>query len=182
MKQPGKKDIDQSPDLSQIVEVVDDSDRPVALITLGEAHRQLLPHRSVLVLVYDLDNRIYLRKRSSAKKIYPGRWDISAGGHVLAGESRFEAAQRELWDILGIQSERLRPVADIPSGPGTGNEFVSVYSVGRTAAPPRPNPVETQGGFFYSMDEFDCLVKEFRELLTPELVLLWGNNIPFPHP
>jgi len=60
------------------------------------------PHQAVHVLVQDNQGRFLLQKRSSGKKISPGLWDTSVGGHVGAGESQEEAVLRELEEELGI--------------------------------------------------------------------------------
>jgi isopentenyldiphosphate isomerase len=44
-----------------------------------------------------------LQKRSSRKRIQPGKWDSSVGGHVDPGESYEQAAERELAEELGVQ-------------------------------------------------------------------------------
>ena len=44
-----------------------------------------------------------LQKRSSKKKLWPNMWDITAGGHVLAGEFGFEAIIRECKEEIGIE-------------------------------------------------------------------------------
>uniref|UniRef100_A0A7S1ZC58 Nudix hydrolase domain-containing protein n=1 Tax=Trieres chinensis TaxID=1514140 RepID=A0A7S1ZC58_TRICV len=61
-------------------------------------------HRSAHVWLVDPVRRLVaLQKRSDQKDTFPGRWDISAAGHVEAGvgDSR-ETAERELAEELGI--------------------------------------------------------------------------------
>ncbi|MCI8284902.1 MAG: NUDIX domain-containing protein [Firmicutes bacterium] len=48
------------------------------------------------------DIRIYLQRRSFEKKSNPGRYDISAGGHVEAGESVENAMLREIREETGL--------------------------------------------------------------------------------
>ena len=164
----------------QNIEVVDSRNRPLMEMPIDEAHRQMLPHRSVAVLVHDEENRLYLQQRSADKTFYPGRWDVSASGHVLVGESTKEAALRVLFDELRIRADRLRHIREIPASPATGFEYVSVYSAGRSASRPAPNREEIEGGYFYSREELACLISEFRELLTPGLISLWERGLPFP--
>ncbi len=45
-----------------------------------------------------------LQKRSARKDSYPGCYDISAAGHVTAGEDVLESAKRELQEELGIMA------------------------------------------------------------------------------
>lgn len=48
---------------------------------------------------------VLLQKRGSQKDSYPGCWDISAAGHVQAGDDYLDSALRELFEELGIQAE-----------------------------------------------------------------------------
>ncbi|MGE4292576.1 MAG: NUDIX domain-containing protein [Desulfovibrio sp.] len=162
------------------VEVMDVRNRPLMVMPLPDVHRQLLPHRAVTVLVYDQENKLYLQKRSHAKSIFPGRWDVSSSGHVLPRESAKEAALRELRFELGIEAEKLRFVQQLPASPGTGFEFTTVFALGRHHQEVEPNADEVEEGYFYSAEEIHYLVREFRELLTPGLVHLWEVGLPFP--
>ena len=55
---------------------------------------------------------LLLQKRSMEKDSNPGRYDISAAGHIAAGEERIAAALRELQEELGIAASEsdLEPV------------------------------------------------------------------------
>jgi len=65
-------------------------------------HAQGLWHRAVVVFLLNSKNQVLLQKRSLTKRIWPGQWDVSSGGHVLAGELGFEAALRECREELGV--------------------------------------------------------------------------------
>lgn len=76
---------------------------PTAGVSRGACHAgTFTPHLAVHVIVERPDGRIVLQKRSPRKQVQPGKWDTSAGGHVLAGEDVFGAALRELQEELGI--------------------------------------------------------------------------------
>ena len=175
-----RQDQDEAKDQAQ-VEVMDLRNRPLASLPLGEVHRQRLPHRTVLVLLFNQDNQLYLQKRSRSKRIYPGRWDVSARVHVLSGESTLDAAMRGLRDELGMRLERLKLVRQIPPGPEAGPGWTSVYSTGRVPQAPKPAPEEVEDGYYYGGDELTCLVREFRELMTPGLLHLVELGLPFPN-
>lgn len=72
----------------------------------GVAHRDGSPHGTSHIWVVRKNGRgghdILLQKRSASKDSYPGYYDISAAGHVPAGESYLESAVRELQEELGI--------------------------------------------------------------------------------
>lgn len=166
--------------LPESVEVVDVRNRPLLIMPLADVHSQLLLHRSVVCLVYDQQEKLYLQKRSANKNAFSGRWDVSTSGHILPGESAKEATLRELRTELAIEADRLRFVQHLPAKPGTGFEFTTIYALDRFQQIPTPNPREVEEGFFYSAEEILYLVREFRELLTPGLVHLWELGLLFP--
>jgi 8-oxo-dGTP pyrophosphatase MutT (NUDIX family) len=63
---------------------------------------EVLLHRSVGIHVWSRDGRILVHRRSDAKDLHPGWWDVGAGGVVSAGESYDGAAERELAEELGL--------------------------------------------------------------------------------
>ena len=71
-------------------------------------------HRTVHIWVINRDDqgriRILLQKRSRDKDAYPGCYDISAAGHIHAGDDFLPSALRELEEELGIKAreEELR--------------------------------------------------------------------------
>lgn len=69
----------------------------------GELHRTV--HIWVVNKKADGSVEVLLQKRSQAKDAYPGCYDVSAAGHMLAGEEFEAAASRELFEELGIDAQ-----------------------------------------------------------------------------
>ena len=75
---------------------------------VGKAPRTLchgnpnLLHPVVHVHVFNSRGELWLQKRAADKKIQPGKWDTSVGGHVSSGEKISEALLREVKEELGI--------------------------------------------------------------------------------
>lgn len=67
---------------------------------LGEGEYHLTAH----VCVFANDGRMVVQRRASAKPLWPDKWDISASGSVLAGETTAKGAERELYEELGIKA------------------------------------------------------------------------------
>ncbi len=86
----------------ELVDIVDDDDHVVATVTRAEMRAHRLLHRSVGIAVVSSDGRLLIHRRSEAKDIWPGWWDIAAGGVVASGETYAEAARRELAEELGL--------------------------------------------------------------------------------
>jgi 8-oxo-dGTP pyrophosphatase MutT (NUDIX family) len=86
----------------ELVDIVDDDDRVIATVTRAEMRAHRLKHRSVGIAVVSADGRLLIHRRSDTKDIWPGWWDIAAGGVVASGETYDEAARRELAEELGL--------------------------------------------------------------------------------
>lgn len=87
------------------VQIVDRQNRPVGSALRSLMRRQALPHRASFILVFNRADELFLQKRTLTKDIYPGYWDVAAGGVVLAGESYEASAERELHEELGISAQ-----------------------------------------------------------------------------
>ncbi|MEN8136746.1 MAG: NUDIX domain-containing protein, partial [Thermodesulfobacteriota bacterium] len=77
---------------------------------IGEASRQEmraknLIHRASFILVFNDSGELFVQQRTMTKDIYPGCWEIAAGGVVMAGETVEESAERELLEELGVKAE-----------------------------------------------------------------------------
>lgn len=86
----------------EIVQIVDRHNRPVDAVPRSVMRAKGLIHRACYILVFNQADELFLQKRTMTKDIYPGYWDVAAGGVVLAGESYEESAARELHEELGV--------------------------------------------------------------------------------
>ncbi|MGC5051235.1 isopentenyl-diphosphate Delta-isomerase [Micromonospora sp. DT48] len=96
---------------SHLVELVDDSGRPVGEATVAAAHQppgQL--HRAFSVLLVAPDGRVLLQRRAATKTRFPLRWANSCCGHPQPGETLAEAANRRLTEELGADPVPLREI------------------------------------------------------------------------
>lgn len=159
-----------------LVEVLDTRLRPVAVVPVSEARRQLLPHRSVAVLLSDDEDRVFLQRRAAGR----GKrlWDVSARGAVLAEEALAVAATRILEQSTGLHVERMRLVFEQPPCVENGNEYLHVFQCSR----PLGGADHLEHGQFYTADEALYLMREFRELVSPRFMLLADASGLFKRP
>ncbi len=114
-------------DVSQeIYDVVDAEDRVIGQATRREIHAKGLLHRSVHILVFNPEGKLFLQKRSLEKDENPGYWDTSSAGHVDSGEDYLTSAHRELMEELGV-SASLQEIMRFSASPETFWEHVRVY-------------------------------------------------------
>jgi 8-oxo-dGTP pyrophosphatase MutT (NUDIX family) len=95
----------------EIVQLVDRDNHEIGVISRKLMREQRLIHRACYILVFNAAGELFIQKRTLNKDIYPGYWDVAAGGVVLAGES-YESATRELAEELGVRGGQLNFLFD----------------------------------------------------------------------
>ncbi|MBP3619995.1 MAG: NUDIX domain-containing protein [Clostridia bacterium] len=88
--------------MDELVEHIDEFGNVLGVVSRWQAHKQGLLHRVVHICIVNSKNQILLQKRSKKKRLYPSVWDISAAGHILAGEKSLTSAIREVREELGL--------------------------------------------------------------------------------
>jgi isopentenyl-diphosphate delta-isomerase len=100
-------------------------------VTRSEVHRLGLWHRCIGIWIFNSLGQVLLQKRSLSKDTFPGRWDISVGGHMDGlNADPLSTALREAEEELGLQLnpdhlERICILAKTNSGTTiSGKEFI----------------------------------------------------------
>lgn len=89
--------------MAEIFDVLDNKGRHTGeTARRSECHRFGYWHKAVAVFILNSANQVLLQQRSATKRLWPGLWDVSAGGHVLVGEFGFQAVIRECREELGL--------------------------------------------------------------------------------
>ena len=96
----------------ELVTIVDERNRVVGTAPRREMRAGNLPHRATYILVFNSRGELYVQKRTERKDVFPGYYDVAAGGVILAGESYEEGAVRELEEELGIRDVPLTRLFD----------------------------------------------------------------------
>lgn len=91
----------------ELVLIVDRDDNVIDRVARHVMRSRRLLHRVTYIFVYHSDGRLLVQKRTRTKDLYPGYYDLAAGGVVCAGESYDESAQREAREELGIDGRPL---------------------------------------------------------------------------
>jgi isopentenyldiphosphate isomerase len=86
----------------ELVDVVDEDDRVIATVSRREVRAHGLLHRCTYVLVRNAAGEILVHLRTDTKDVFPGAYDVFAGGVCASGESYDDCARREIAEELGI--------------------------------------------------------------------------------
>jgi isopentenyldiphosphate isomerase len=122
----------------ELVEEVDEQGNVLRVVTREVMRAERLRHRCVYLLVVH-DGLLLVHRRAPDKDVWPGRWDVAAGGVAGAGEPWRRAAQRELAEELGVSAA----LEEVGGGAWEDDE---VKVLGRVYAVEHPGPFAFDDG------------------------------------
>lgn len=135
---------------------VDEQDRLLGGLPRAELRERGLVSRGTFILLFNSVGQLCVHRRTLSKALYPGYWDVAAGGMVQEGEDYALSAARELEEELGIAGVPLREHGrfyfDEPGNRLWGAVFSAVSD-----APLRLQPEEVMEARFMSLDEAQAL-------------------------
>jgi 8-oxo-dGTP pyrophosphatase MutT (NUDIX family) len=110
--------------VEELVALLDDRNRVCGSAPRSVVRRDNLRHGATGVLVRNSAGDIYVHRRTATKDVYPGRYDVMAGGVIASGEDPYDAAVRELSEELGVTGVDLTP---LPEG-DYADEYTSYHA------------------------------------------------------
>lgn len=126
-----------APSPSSLVDVVDESDVPIGVITRAQVRRSA-GFRTVHVLVRNGAGDLLLQQLAPTRERHPLLWGSSAAGHLHAGEAYETAAARCLREEVDVHAEPLL-LGVTPMLDEGVRKFIGVFSAqsdeARLAAP-----------------------------------------------
>ena len=90
--------------LMELLDIYDENRvRTGRIIARGHPLAQGEFHIVVVVCVFNSKGEMLIQQRQSFKKGWPNKWDATVGGCAVAGETSRMAAERELFEEVGIK-------------------------------------------------------------------------------
>lgn len=112
----------------EIVDVVDENDIVIETALKEDVYKKGLNNRIVHVFVINPESRsVFLQKRGANVSYLPNHYCTSAGGHVASGEDYDIAAQRELEEEIGLNTELHYVDKFSFTCSDSGTRFISLY-------------------------------------------------------
>ena len=167
--------------MEELLDVIDETDVVIGHATRAAVHAQGLWHRGAHVFLFTADGKLLIQKRSAERVQYPSVWDCSVSEHVKAGESYPVAAQRGLWEELGLAGVDLRPRVRFRMNYGPNDNEISVLFSG-TVDPACVcfDPGEIAQVDYHSLDELKNILRDKTLPLSHWFVQLlhWFLDLP----
>ena len=142
-------------------------------------------HLVVHIWVISGDGKVLLQRRSDTKKLMPGEW-AATGGAAISGEDSFTAASRELYEELGIKSDKstLKQVLRLKRR----NSLLDIWMIKSdlTVEDLKLQESEVAEAKWVTLEEFKTMVKEnkfhnygreYFERLFEKISLHKGENV-----
>lgn len=93
--------------MEELIDVLDENGiKTGEVLTRSEVHKKGLWHGGAVVACIDKSGKVLMQQRSQDVESYKGYWDISAAGHISAGQDSLMAGMRELGEEVGIKAEK----------------------------------------------------------------------------
>jgi len=132
---------------------IDSKGRVLGKKSRSESHRRGIVHRVVHVVVLDPKHRIFIKKRSKSKDMFPDQWETHVGGHVTYGDNTRQTATRELKEELRIVEKPIYQGRLRYRGKEEKENITFFYVV--TTKKPKLNRSEATRGEYVTMLELD---------------------------
>ncbi|CAM3743356.1 NUDIX hydrolase [Parendozoicomonas haliclonae] len=91
------------------VVVVDMENNIIGSEPRSKVRDERLCHRATFVFIFTSSGQLVFQERTLTKDVWPGFYDLAAGGVVAAGEEYDVAAARELEEEMGVRDVALEP-------------------------------------------------------------------------
>lgn len=151
----------------EYLDILDDEGNSIGNASQKEVYEKKYSHRIVHILVINTKTReVYLQRRAETKSFLPGYYCTSAGGHVHAGETYEQAAEREMYEEIGLKSS-LQKVHRFIFESNGHKRFIVLFVTAATEGFDFKDG-EVSAGRFYSLDEAVAL-SDKGEKIHPQL-------------
>ena len=158
----------------EIVVIVDENNHVMGAEPRAVMRAKGLTHRATYILVFNSRGELFVQERTLTKDIYPGYYDIAAGGVVAKGETYDECAEREIEEEMGIRGVPLKNCFDFYHTDGRNRVWGRVYECiydGKIVL----QREEVESGDFYKIE--DILQRSENEPFTPDGLYVLRRHI-----
>jgi len=126
------------------ITVVDENDLVVGQGDYREVRRTGKRHRVSAVVLFNSKREVLLQLRSQHVHEAPGKWDVSAGGHVDPGEGYHDAVVKELREELGLTGLEITQMGKTYDEFREAEEWIRRFGMTHMAVTDKPVQIEPE--------------------------------------
>lgn len=90
--------------MDEMVKVLNEQGQEMgSIVEKLKAHKEGICHGVVGIAIINSNGKVIIQKRAITKRDEPGKWDLSAAGHISSDETIIDAAIRETYEEIGIK-------------------------------------------------------------------------------
>lgn len=134
-----------------------------------EDYRQI---RFANIILYK-DDKIIVPKRTLTKKMYPGCYDFSGGGHVNYGEDYLDAIIRETKEELNISIYDIKELGYYNPYKDNVGCFSKLYTAKYNEKEINYAKDEIEEIYYYSSDEILKMIKDTPQLFKTDYIKMF---------
>ena len=156
----------------ELVDLYDENRIPLGRTAERHAPKEPGEYRLVVhVCAFDSRGRLLIQRRTEEKRVWPGRWDVSVGGGVDAGETSRQAAEREFHEELGIPLDLTgrRPSLTVNFDAGFDDYYILCQDLDLSQLVLQP--AEVRAVRWASLEELEEMVEDGRFIPYPKSFL-----------
>ncbi len=160
----------RAPRVQELMNAYDNNMNEIGVYARSYIHYHKMWHKVVQCWIVgrtEAGIRVYLQRRSFEKMSHPGRYDVTAGGHVSAGELPEDAVLRETQEEIGLRldTDRLQSLGYVKEVAGNDREIAYLYVYEEANPPFRPGK-EVIYMVSADIDDFYAMMKGERESIV----------------
>ncbi|MEL4503375.1 NUDIX domain-containing protein [Luteococcus sp. H138] len=158
----------------EMVTIYDEQARPAGVASRSVMRRENLRHGGTGILVTNSAGQVYAHRRTEQKDVYPGYYDLAAGGVIAAGEEPLDSARRELAEELGITGVELESLGEYEFCDERLNLHAWLYRV-VWDGPVIHQASEVAWGGWMDLGQIRALIEDPQIDVMPDAVTLWSQ-------
>lgn len=162
---------------AELIAWVDEADQLLGSLPRAELRARGLIGRGTFILLFNMAGELCVHQRTLSKALYPGYWDVAAGGMVQVGESYAQSAARELAEELGVAGVTLHEHGRFLFEQPDNRLWCAVFSA-HSDAPLRLQPEEVLQARFLALDA--VLAATTQQPFCPDSLLALQHYLAEP--
>lgn len=159
-----------------MVQLYGEDGTPIGTAPRSRMRAANLRHGRTAILVRNREGKVLLHRRADGKDMYPGLYDFTVGGVIIAGESPQQCAERELAEELGVRDIDVVPLAEADYEDAQTNYRAYLFTA-RWDGPVRPQHDEVAWCCWTTLADVRKALASAEWDFVPDTPVLWKEYL-----